>query len=371
MRPHNRLLIAACLLALLPAAAFCQPARPVLSPEQQAAVDAAVAAEMKKQALVGVAVGVLQDNKIVYLKGYGQADRERNLPVTTRTVFNWASNSKPILALLIMLLFGDGLLDPDDDIHKHVPDYPKTKEVVKIRHLLCHMSGIPHYGKGVVPQKKKTHPDPLVFLDPVVALDRFSLSPLQFTPGDKVQYSSHAYILLSAVAQRAGKQSFYDQVQARITRPLGMSSFQMDLPFKDQPDWATGYNKDKEGKIEKAPVVDHFWKHGGGAYKSNIADFAKWAEALLTRKLHTRKLEDVMWQPQATNNGSKTTWGLGFVVEKQNGRLKISHGGKQEETTTRLVIYPEDGHGVVVMCNCDYGNPGAISTAVYGALRGK
>jgi CubicO group peptidase (beta-lactamase class C family) len=123
--------------------------------------------------------------------------------------------------------------------------------------------------------------------------------------------------------------------------------------------------------VQKAPANDHFWKHGAGAYKSNIEDFARWAEALLTRKLHTKKLEDVMWQPQTTNAGVKTTWGLGFVVEQQNKRLKISHNGKQEETTTRMVLYPEDGHGVVVMCNCDFGNPGQISTAVYRALAGR
>jgi hypothetical protein len=78
-----------------------------------------------------------------------------------------------------------------------------------------------------------------------------------------------------------------------------------------------------------------------------------------------------MWRPQATNDGAVSNRGLGFIVENQNGRLRISHNGKQEETTTRLVIYPEDRHGVVVMCNCEYGNPTALATAVYAGLQGK
>jgi CubicO group peptidase (beta-lactamase class C family) len=211
----------------------------------------------------------------------------------------------------------------------------------------------------------------MVFLDPIVSLDRFSLSPLQFKPGEKVLYSSHAYVLLSAAAQRAGNKPLYDQVTAKIVKPLGLKSFQMDLPYKDQPNWATGYVKTKDGKVQKAPANDHFWKHGAGGYKSNIEDFATWAQALLTRKLHTQKLEEVMWKPQATSDGKETTWGLGFKVEREQGRLKISHNGKQEEATSRMVLFPEDGHGVVVMCNCDFGNPGAISTAVHRALAGK
>ena len=63
-----------------------------------AAVDAAVDAEMRKQGLIGVAVGVVQDGRIVLLSGYGLANRESLKPVTRQTEFNWASNS-PLLPM--------------------------------------------------------------------------------------------------------------------------------------------------------------------------------------------------------------------------------------------------------------------------------
>jgi len=75
-----------------------------------------------------------------------------------------------------------------------------------------------------------------------------------------------------------------------------------------------------------------------------------------------------MWTPQRTSRGDTTTRGLGFVVEDENG-LKVSHGGSQPEAKSRLVIYPAARHGVVVLSNCSFANPVAISTAVYRALR--
>ena len=77
-----------------------------------------------------------------------------------------------------------------------------------------------------------------------------------------------------------------------------------------------------------------------------------------------------MWEPQATADGKATNRGLGFIVETRE-RLRVSHNGKQGETTTRLVIYPRERHGVVVMCNCDFADVGKLSTAVYSALAGK
>jgi hypothetical protein len=65
-----------------------------------------------------------------------------------------------------------------------------------------------------------------------------------------------------------------------------------------------------------------------------------------------------------------TKYGLGFVVEDGRQGLKVSHNGSQTETTTRMVLYPRTGRGVVVMYNCGFAKIGEVSTAVYTALRG-
>jgi CubicO group peptidase (beta-lactamase class C family) len=354
-----------------PAAVRGQPAAGKTLPAAMAkAVDAAVAAEMTKQQAVGVAIGVIQDGRVVYLKGYGLADRENKTPVTTDTVFNWASNSKPLTAVAVMRLVEKKQLDLDADVRKYVPEFPDKDAVITVRHLLCHQSGLPHYSNGKVVPTRRTYKTDQPFLDPVNALDRFNLSPLLFKPGEKADYSSYAYLLLSAAVQKAGKEPFDRQIQEYVAKPLGLKSLQLDVEFKSQPNWAAGYVKDKQDKVVPAGEEAHYWIHGGGAYKSSVQDFARWAQALVNHELVSKESEKQMWTPQKTADGKATKWGLGFEVDDQGG-LRVSHNGSHREVATRMVLYPRARDGVVVMCNCQFASPGAFTTAVLAALRGK
>ena len=76
----------------------------------------------------------------------------------------------------------------------------------------------------------------------------------------------------------------------------------------------------------------------------------------------------LMWTSQQTADGKKTPHGLGFGIFRSNCVLRVSHNGSQEKTPTRMVFYPEQRHGIVVMSNSEHANPGRISTAIYRAL---
>lgn len=338
-----------------------------LRPELAVNVDTAVQKEMEKQGLVGVAIGILDSQQIIYLNGYGLADREKKVPVTKDSIFNWASNSKPLAAVAAMQLVEKKQLDLDVDIRKYVPEFPEKDHVITMRQLLCHQSGIQHY--GIVTSTKRTYSTKLPHHDPVLALDVFNRTPLSYKPGEKYVYSSYGYVLASAVIQNAGKQPFVEQIEKRIATPLGMKSLQLDMDFHDQPHWTVGYTK-VAGSVVRAREEAHYWKHGAGGFKSNIVDFARWAQGLLHYKLVSETIEKQMWTRQATSDGKLTTMGLGFSIDEQNG-LRVSHNGKQDETTTRMVIYPLKNHGIVVMTNCGYGDPAAITTVIYQALSQK
>jgi CubicO group peptidase (beta-lactamase class C family) len=368
---HAKTRLVLTVLCLLPSLALAQAlANHPLAPAKAAAVDEAVAAELNKQGVVGAAIGIIQNGEIVYLKGYGVADRENGTQVTAQTVFNWASNSKPLAAVAAMQLVEKRLLDLDADVRKYVPEFPDKGYVITPRHLLAHQSGIPHYTNGTIVPTKRSYPTPQPFMDPVLALDTFNQSPLLFAPGAKVSYSSYAYILLSAVVQRAGKEAFQAQIDRRIAKPLAMQSLQLDGESGAQRHWATGYIKNAAGNVVPAKEQAHYWKHGAGGFKSNIEDVARWAGGLINRQLLSEDTERLMWSRQTLSNGEETRWGLGFVIEDQGG-LKVSHTGKQDEVANRLVLYPRARHGVVVMCNSRFGDAGALSTAVYKALHKK
>ncbi len=146
------------------------------------AIDAAVRQQMEEQDLAGVAIGWLSDGKLVLTRGYGLADRTENTPVTSETVFNWASNSKPLAAVLAMQLAEAGRLDLDVDIRNYVPQFPKKEYVITTRHLLSHQSGIPHYRNGEI-RRATTYVASERDLDPLVAIGSFSESALIFEPG--------------------------------------------------------------------------------------------------------------------------------------------------------------------------------------------
>src|SRR4029079_12595162 len=147
---------------------------------------------------------------------------------------------------------------------------------------------------------------------------------------------------------------------------LKMASLQLDLDTKDQPHWAAGYVKDNNGQVIRAPEEAHYWKHGAGGFKSNVADFARWAEGLLNRRLTSEASESAMWTRQCLKDGQPTSFGLGFQLDE--GGLGVGHGGSQPETRTQMLLYPRTKSGIVVMCNCSFVSAKAVAAAVADAL---
>lgn len=334
-----------------------------------AAVDRAATAELERQKLVGLAIGVIQGGEVVYTQGYGAARLQPRVAATRASVFNWASVSKPVVAVLALQLVERGKLKLDRPIGDVLPDLPARLRPITARQLLCHQSGIPHYANGlVIPGGLRA--SPARELDPLQALRRFSRSPLLFEPGAKYSYSSYAYVLLSAVVQAAGKQPIALQLERRITGPLKLSSFQLDVARKAQADWVSGYRL-VGGEPRLIKDYAHAWKHGAGGFKSSVLDLARFAAALGRGALLEAETRRSMWTRQKTRDGEATRYGLGVQVSGSGRALKVSHNGSQDETRTRMVIYPAQGHGVVVMCNTQGANPGRISTAIYKALEAK
>lgn len=380
-RSNSRRLPLCCLLnlaaicgALDAVAAAAQP-KP-LSKSTVAAVDEAVDAERQRQQVVGVAVGVIRHGEVVFTKGYGFADWENQVPVTTQTVFNWASNCKPLAAVAAMQLVQKKKLDLDLDVRKYVPEFSPNGPAITVRQLLCHQSGLPHWKNGRVVPSPDLDADALASIDPLMSIRRFSESPLLFEPGARESYSSYGYILLSAVIERAGGEPFFTQIERRIAKPLGLDSLQLDTAAS-QPNWAVGYTRTSvrvlggqpaAAPVGRAPEYAHAWKAGAGGFKSNIDDFAKWAAALLNGRLVSKSIEKQMWTPQKTSNDSPTEMGLGFFIGRWEGSPTIYHSGDQAEVATHLVLFPKPKNGIVVLCNCGYAKASQISEAVATAL---
>ena len=331
-------------------------------------VDHAMRDEMAGQELVGLAVGIIQDGQIAYLKGYGLADREQHVPVTRQTMFRWASISKSLTAVAAMQLWERGKLNLDRDVRRYVPEFPDKGTPIRVRHLLCHQGGIVHYTNGKVIRIKRDYPVAHPFENVIYALDTFRESPLVNEPGEKYSYTTHGYILLSAVVERAGKQKFAHQVRDRIAKPLKLATLQPDYRWEEIPHRAVGYRQ-RGGQVEVSTNTDVSWKLGGGGFISNIDDLAKFAAGLLNHRLVKPASRQKMWARQMTSGGEQTKYALGFSFNHyRDGELHtwsangtgieiVGHSGSQEKTKTWMALSPQKKLGVVVMSNSEYASP--------------
>ena len=336
-------------------------------------MDEAARAEMVRQQIVGLAVGVIQEGRISYLKGYGWSDREKRISVSRKTMFRWASISKSLTALVAMQLWEKGQLKLDGDVRQYVPEFPDKAQRITPRQLLSHQGGIVHYSNGPVVVTLRQYDQPNPFESVLLAVDTFKESPLVNLPGQKYAYTTHGFILLSAAVERAGKQKFAHQVRDRIAKPLGMNTLQPDYQWIDIPNRTIGYRK-RQNNIVVSSNTDVSWKLGGGGYISSIEDLAKLGEGLLNGKLIQPKTRELMWAPRTTTTGKQTSYGLGFrrwkyvngalqsvsaeasVTESKNQVLMqlVGHSGSQEKTKTLLVLEPQKRFGMVLMSNSEH-----------------
>jgi CubicO group peptidase (beta-lactamase class C family) len=332
-------------------------------------VDNVVLDQVESQNLVGVAVALIKDGTIVYVKGYGFADVKNDIPVSEKTMFRWASISKPLAAVAAMQLWEQGKFNLESDVRGLVPEFPKKQYTITPRQLLCHQSGIVHYRNGRVIYTDGDYDTPHPYEDMILALDTFKKSPLLFKPGKKFSYSTHGYILLGAAVKRAGKQKFADQVHDRIAKPLGMKTLQPDYQWKNIPHRSKGYTYNMWYIIDESGDTDVSWKLPGGGFISTVEDLGLFACGLMNGDLVKFNTERKMWEQQKTANGKLTDYALGFNVVKTKWGLNVSHGGSQEKAKTRMSFYPDKRIGVVIMCNTHHAKVGLISSGLFNLLR--
>ena len=188
------------------------------SPEQQ--IDQIFAAWNNPE-IPGASVAVVKDGKIIFKKGYGSANLEYNISNSPSTVFHIASVSKQVTAFAVLLLENQGKLSLDDNIRKYIPEIPDYGNVITLRHLMTHTSGIRDQWELLSMAGWR--------LDDVITTEHIlkmagRQKELNFKPGDGYMYSNTGYTLLAEVVSRVSGQSFAAFTSDQIFKPLNMKS---------------------------------------------------------------------------------------------------------------------------------------------------
>jgi CubicO group peptidase (beta-lactamase class C family) len=315
-------------------------------------VDACVESQLKEQRIPGLALAVVRDGKIVKAQGYGLANVELNVPVTTSTLFQTASMGKQFTATAVMMLVEQHKISLDDRIAEYFDHTPPAWDSVTIRNLLTHTSGIPDYTDA-----KISETEPLINLRQDYTEDellrKFETMRLDFAPGTKWKYSNTGYALLGILIRKVTGEFYGDFLREHIFEPLGMASTRVISERDIIPNRAAGYQlvgNDLKNQDWVAPSLN---TTADGSLYTNAVDMAKLDAALYTEELVKKSSLDLMWTPVGLANGMTYPYGFGWEVAPIDGRRVVEHSGAWQGFTTQITRYVDDRFTVVVLTNLD------------------
>ncbi|MDK1287598.1 serine hydrolase domain-containing protein [Pseudoalteromonas umbrosa] len=177
----------------------------------------------------GLSIAVVKDNTPVMLQGFGLANTETQQAVTPDTQFRIASITKTFVTLAVLKLVNQGKLSLDDIVYKHLPDFkpktlPNNNNVITVRDLLTHQSGIPTgWFRGDEPTTS-----PNKDLNSLAAL--LSDDYLAWNRGTISAYNNNAFGLAGLLVSRISAQSWQDYLQTEFFTPLAMNNTLSHLP---------------------------------------------------------------------------------------------------------------------------------------------
>ena len=302
----------------------------------------------------GAALAIIKDGKIIYKRGYGMANLEHNIPITSTSVFRIGSTSKQFTASCIAILALQGKISLDDDIRKYIRELPKYEKPITIRHLLHHTSGIRDYltlaDIAALPDDHFYTPE-----DSVELLSR--QKGLNFLPGEEHLYSNSGYFLLGVIVERASGKSLNDFAQTHIFKPLGMKNthFHDDhtMVVKNRAD---GYSPLKKGFRIDMTTLDHV---GDGGVFTTVEDLFLWDKAFYSYKLG-KELMELIQTPGMLNDGEKLEYAFGLDINEYKGLKRVSHSGGFAGFRAQMARFPEQKFTVICLANLRTINPSRL-----------
>ncbi len=349
-------------LLILVLSCFTQASTPLTdknSTELTEKIDA-LFAQYDKPNSPGCALGVIRDGRLIYARGYGLANLEHSIPISSRTVFDIGSTSKQFAAASILLLAQHGKLSLDDEIRKFIPEIPSYDQKITIRHLLHHTSGLRDYLTlmslvGTDFSGVTTDDDALKLLA--------RQKEINFTPGAEHLYSNSGYFLLSVIVRRANGKSLREFAHENIFTRLGMKhthfhdDHTMIVPLR-----ATGYARKENGEF--GVEMSNFEQTGDGAVMTTIEDLLLWDQNFYQAKVGGRQLIDLLLTQGKLNGGEKLQYASGLYVGEHRGLKMVSHGGAWAGYRAELIRFPEERFSVACLCNVDSSNPSGLARQV-------
>jgi serine beta-lactamase-like protein LACTB len=377
-RPIVKLSRLSTLLALVflarPLAIRAEPVVPVAKKYEAVAehLSKFIEREVRQKNLPALSIALVDDQRIVWARGFGFADPKAKTPATADTVYRVGSVSKLFTDLAIMQLVERGVLDLDAPIGKYLPDFKPDNpfdKPITLRQMMAHRSGLvrePPIGNYFDPENPSL----------TKTVQSLNKTRLVYEPETKTKYSNAAIATVGFVLEETQKQPFARYLWRTLLDPLGMkhSSFEPDADLTK--DLAKAVMWTYGGRDFPAPTFELGMSPAGSMY-TNVLDLGHFLSVLFAGGkgphgpiVKPETLEQ-MWTPQFAKKDEKAPkegFGLGFYLSELDGRKSIGHGGAVYGFATQLQALPKEKLGVVVVASRDGAN-GATNHIAEVALK--
>lgn len=334
--------------------------------KESQAIDS-IFAEWNKADVPGCALGIVENGKLIYAKGYGMANLEYNIPNSASSVFRIGSTSKQFTAACIILLAEEGKLSIDDNLKKIFPDFPDYAQNITVRHLLNHTSGIRDYLqlaniKGLGNDDFYTDDDVMNWL--------VNQSDLNFAPGDEFLYSNSGYWLLGQIVNKVSGMNMADFAKKEIFDPLKMNNTHFHNDHTQiVKNRASGYGPNGEDSFKiDMTTLDMI---GDGGIFTTINDIKKWDDAYYNSTVLSKAFWQEMTKQGVLNNGKVIEYASGLIIGEYKGLKTIRHGGAMAGFRAELLRFPEEHLSIAILANRGDAGPSRKANQVADVLLAK
>lgn len=320
----------------------------------------------------GCALGVYQDGKVLYARGYGMASLQNGIALSPRSVLDVGSISKQFTAMAILLLQQEGKLSLDDPIRKYIPEMPAYADKVTLRRALSQTSGLRDLYVMWGQTGRAFAGDTI---DALRVITR-SAEP-NYEPGARYLYTNSGWILAAQIVYRLTGKTLAQFAEERIFRPLGMydTRYLADASMVI-PNLADSYAPRTGGGFRLARSAYDGAIMGAGAVQTTVEDFGRWLNNYDAATIGGRQILETMTTATTLNDGSPATSGantayaVGLSVGTLRGLRVISHGGSWAGFRGHFLRFPEQRYAVATFCNFSTSGPDSLARKVAGIYLG-
>ncbi|GAA3939458.1 serine hydrolase [Hymenobacter algoricola] len=339
------------LLLLIPSLAICQPPSPRPHPTAQTKLEyfLKLTDTLRLRARnPGMAMAIIDNNQLLYQGGLGYRNLDKQLPVTTNTLFEIGSCTKAFTGVVAAQLVQEKALAWDDKVVQHLPEFkladPYATANATLTDLLTHRVGVyQHYYLQYGPRFSRNE-----------VLKMLPFLSFNGTFREKFIYNNLLYTAAGILEERVTHTPWQDLVKTRIFAPLGMTqSFATFEEFQRYGENTVSYRNDGYTVIPPSSIDA---AAPAGAISSTLNDMTKWLTMLVNKGtldgkefLTPRQFAHLTSPLTVRNAAEEIFYGIGWDIDAR--RNTIYHDGRTGGQSARIVLAPQSGFGIVIMCN--------------------